>query len=110
MPHHVAAELYKDKPVGTDWNEILEQIDKSTVPTQLVRQIIFHYDDEQNPVSIWLDEFDAETLATMGPLLSPKKDSRYRIELVVDTDRMQRMITNLISPILSLVPSSNKSR
>lgn len=110
MPHHAAAELHRVKPMGTDWNEILEQIDKTTVPTLLVKKIVFHYDDEQEPIAIRLTEMDAETLASMGPLLSPRKDSRYRIELVVDVKRMKKLISSLTAPILSVIPKPNTSR
>jgi hypothetical protein len=94
--------------LGTDWDEILNQIDRSTVPTHLVEKIVFYYDDEPEPLELWLDQSDAESLAQLGPLLSSKNhvwhQGTKRIEISVNTQRMKQFITKIVDSILSNVP------
>lgn len=92
--------------MGTDWEEILEQIDKTTVPTAFVKKVEFYYHGYSAPMVLYIDHDDVDVITALGPLISTVQTDRLSIQLDIDTARMSRMISQAVKPMLDLIPKS----
>lgn len=92
--------------MGIDWDEILEQIDKTTVPTQLVKKIVFQHHSYSTPLTLYIDPNDSVTMTALGPLISTIKANRANIEVDIDVQKMSRLISQAVKPILDLIPKT----
>jgi hypothetical protein len=91
--------------MGTDWNQILKEIDCSTVPTVLVKEVVFKYDQEQ-PLHISMSDIDASSL---GPLIKVRSQFKAKVEFVFDIERMSWIINRIVQPMLAAIPSKIQS-
>lgn len=86
--------------MGTDWNQILKEIDCSTVPTMLVKEVVFHYPEQ--PLHIKMTDIEADNL---GPLIRVRSQFKADVSFVFDIEKMSRLINRIVQPMLADIPS-----
>ena len=93
--------------VGTDWEQILKEIDRSFVPVDLIREIHFLQDGESF-LSIDMKDLDDDAVDLLSTLISQMEHlSDNQVRLIVDLGRYERLITSIVSPMLRSLPSKN---
>jgi hypothetical protein len=103
MPHHEESVLHKHNAItGTSWKEILNSVGTQQVPTQLVYQIIFEH-PELPPVIYQLDEHTAAVLSKVNPWMADRQSASGKIRVIVDTERMKKLIGSQVQRLFDLV-------
>jgi hypothetical protein len=103
QPKRAARKWRQPKHVGTDWNQILKEIDTSTVPTALVKEIVF--DMNGHPLRYHMKDVQTDDL---GPLICVRSQFKDNVTLVVDTVLMSKWIDRIVQPLLQHIPSGIK--
>lgn len=97
-------QLQSKDPVGTDWEQIIDQVDKKSIPTFLIREVHFIYPGVPDIV-MGLSQLDAETLELLGDTIqNSSAESDNRIRLVIDARKLQQHIEPWVDQMLHLLP------
>lgn len=90
--------------MGTDWEKLIDEIDKKIIPTFLIREVHFIYPDCPDVV-MGLDQLDSDTLAMLGDNIRDlSADSDARIRLVIDVNKLQAHIEPFVDQVLQSLP------
>lgn len=96
--------MQSKEPVGTDWEKLIDEIDKKIIPTFLIREVHFIYPDCPDVV-MGLDQLDSDTLAMLGDNIRDlSADSDARIRLVIDVNKLQAHIEPFVDQVLQSLP------
>jgi len=96
--------LQNKEPVGTDWEKLIDEIDKKIIPTFLIREVHFIYPGSPDVV-MGLEHLDADTLAMLGDNIRDlSADSDARIRLVIDVNKLQAHIEPFVDQVLQSLP------
>jgi len=96
--------LQSKEPVGTDWEKLIDEIDKKIIPTFLIREVHFIYPDCPDVV-MGLDQLDSDTLELLGASIRElREDSDARIRLVIDVNKLQAHIEPFVDQVLQSLP------
>ena len=89
---------------GTNWVQLLNETEKKTIPVDLIKEIHLMQDGFPDVV-MKLDDLDEETLDLFEHVFSHMDDlDADRIKIIVDANRFQKLITKIVSPLLSVCP------
>ena len=90
--------------MGTDWQQLIGQVDKKIIPTFLIREIHFIHPGCPDVV-MGLDQLDSDTLALLGDTVQyTDADSDTGIRVVIDYDKLQAHVESEVCQILQFLP------
>lgn len=96
-------QLQQDNEVATDWEKILTEIDKQTIPPSLIRKINFLYNGS-DMISLDVDDLDAESLREILDVLETEDNQPESAWLVIDLVKLADSVTNYTDMILINIP------
>jgi len=91
-------QLRENFEVGTDWEALLEETEKSSIPIFLIKEVHF-ITPGQPDVVMPFDNLDQETLALLSRSIQDFSNGP-RIRLIIDLNKYQRCIEQIVSGIL----------
>jgi len=90
--------------VGTDWQQLIDQLDKKIIPTFLIREIHFIHPGCPD-VIMGLGQLDSDTLALLGDTVQyTGAHSDTGIRVVIDCDKLQAHVEPVVCQILQFLP------
>lgn len=96
-------QLQSKDSVGTDWEQIIDQVDKKIVPTFLIQEVHFIYPDCPDVV-LPLDLLDEQTLDLLGDhIQNLRADSEAGVRLVIDARKLQQHIEPWVAQMLQFL-------
>jgi hypothetical protein len=88
---------------GTNWLQILEQVTKKHVPVELVREIQFIYQG-QVELRLSMADLDPDTVMAFGKSLYERHSDDLAIKLMIDIDRLEKTVDQIVGPLLKNLP------
>jgi hypothetical protein len=91
------------EPPDRHWEQILNQIVKTTVPSELVSEIHFYYNNTLC-LKLDLESLDTLSITLMQQLLADPPDDELSIRLMVDQNKMKKIVTDITEGVLQHIP------
>ena len=88
---------------GTNWSEILDQVDKFHIPVPLVREIHF-YRRGRLETCIKMCDLSPDTVIAFGKAMYEDCTDDIEIKLMFDFEMLKKVVSDVVEPMLAKFP------